>query len=52
VRLPTETLTKSRKRVEDFFSVSLAMHHCQEIALPSQSLVYCLPQTETRGVER
>jgi hypothetical protein len=52
VRLPTETLAESKKRLEDFFSVSLATHHCQEIASPSQFLVYCLPTDRSASVER
>jgi hypothetical protein len=43
VRLPTESLAGSIKRVEDYFSVSLGMHDCQEIASPGTFLVYCLP---------
>jgi hypothetical protein len=45
VRLPTESLAGSIKRVEDYFSVSLGMHDCQEIASPGTFLAYCLPQT-------
>jgi hypothetical protein len=48
LRLPTESLAGSVKRVEDYFSVSLALHDCQEIAAPGAFLVYCLP----RRVER
>jgi hypothetical protein len=48
-RLPAEGLAGSIKRIEDYFSVSLAMHDCQEIAAPGGAfLVYCLP----RRVER
>ena|SRR5436309_2016832 len=44
LRLPTESLAESMKRVEDYFSVSLAMHDCQELASPGAFLVYCLPR--------
>jgi hypothetical protein len=44
VRVPPESLAESRRRVEDYFSVSLAMHDCQEIASPGAFLVYCLPR--------
>jgi len=44
VRVPPESLAESRKRVENYFSVSLAMHACQEIASPGSFLVYCLPR--------
>jgi hypothetical protein len=44
VRLPQESLAGSMKRVEDYFSVSLGGHDCQEIASPGTFLVYCLPR--------
>jgi hypothetical protein len=44
VRVLPESLAESRKRVEDYFSVSLAMHDCQEIVSPGSFLVYCLPR--------
>jgi hypothetical protein len=47
-RLPAEGLAGAIKRIENYFSVSLAMHDCQEIASPGAFLVYCLP----RRVER
>src|SRR5262249_50118170 len=34
LRLPTESLAGSVKRVEDYFSVSLALHVCHEIPAP------------------
>jgi hypothetical protein len=44
VRVSSESLAESRKRVENHFSVSLAMHDCREIASPDGYLVYCLPR--------
>jgi hypothetical protein len=44
VRAPPESLAEARKRVEDYFSVSLGMHDCQEIASLGTFLVYCLPR--------
>jgi len=44
VRVPPESFADSRKRVEDYFSVSLATHDCQEIPSPGSFLIYCLPR--------
>jgi hypothetical protein len=44
VRVPPESFAESRKRVEDYFSVSLATHDCQEIPSPGSFLIYCLPR--------